>query len=46
MSETMNENRESLESNGVTFYFVRNKNYDRAKICNDIDIKTGTESLL
>lgn len=45
MSETMNENRESLESNGVTFYFVRNKNYDRAKICNDIDIKTGTEEV-
>lgn len=38
MSETMN-------SNGVTFYFVRNKNYDRAKICNDIDIKTGTEEV-
>lgn len=24
MSETMNENREYLESNGVTFYYVRN----------------------
>lgn len=45
MSETMNENRESLESNGVTFYFVRNKNNDRAKICNDIDIEAGTEEV-
>ena len=45
MSETMNENRESLESNGVTFYFVRNKNHDMAKICNDIDIEAGTEEV-
>ena len=25
MSKTMSENRESLELNGVTFYFVRNE---------------------
>lgn len=45
MSKTMSENRESLELNGVTFYFVRNENYSRAKICNDIDIEAGTEEV-
>ncbi len=45
MSKTMSENRESLELNGVTFYFVRNENYYMAKICNDIDIEAGTEEV-
>lgn len=45
MSETMNENREYLESNGVTFYYVRNKNYHRAKICNDIDVESGVKEV-
>ena len=45
MSKTMSENRESLELNGVTFYFVRNENYYMAKICNDIDIKAGIEEV-
>ena len=46
MSKTMSENRESLELNGVTFYFVRNENYYMAKICNDIDIEAGIEEVL
>ena len=45
MSETMNENREYLESNGVTFYYVRNKDYHRAKICNDIDVESGVKEV-
>ena len=45
MSKTMSENRESLELNGVTFYFVRNENYYMAKICNDIDIEAGIEEV-
>lgn len=45
MSETMNENREYLESNGVTFYYVRNKDYHRAKICNDIDVEPGVKEV-
>lgn len=45
MSETMNESREYFESNGVTFYYVRNKDYHRAKICNDIDVEPGVKEV-
>lgn len=45
MSETMNESREYFESNGVTFYYVRNKDYYKSKICNDIDVKPGVKEV-
>ena len=41
----MNESREYFESNGVTFYYVRNKDYHRAKICNDIDVEPGVKEV-
>lgn len=45
MSETMNDDRESLKSNGVTFYYVRNKDYYKSKICNDIDVEPGVKEV-
>ena len=41
MSETMNENRESLESNGVDILLCPEQNYDRQKSVTISYIKTG-----